>query len=70
MRTPSPSPPLPRATFDVEEIAVSLGVSTRHVRRAIWDGQLRALRSGRRLLIPADALADYIATLPAAVESR
>ena len=59
-----------RLTYDVEETASALGVSTRHVRRAIWEGQLRALRSGRRLLIPADALAEYVSTLPAAVESR
>jgi excisionase family DNA binding protein len=48
--------PLPRRTFTVREVAESLGVSTRHVERLCQGGDLRHLRLGRKLLIPADAL--------------
>ena len=48
--------PLPRRTYTVAEVAASLGVSNRHVERACQEGELRCLRLGRRILIPADAL--------------
>jgi excisionase family DNA binding protein len=52
----SESAPLPRRTFTVREVATSLGVGTRHVERLCSSGELRHLRLGRRILIPADAL--------------
>jgi excisionase family DNA binding protein len=52
-----PAPPsLPRRTFTVREGATSLGVGTRHVERMCQSGELRHVRLGRRILIPADAL--------------
>lgn len=52
--------PLPRRTFTVREVATSLGVSTRHVERLCQGGDLRHLRLGRKLLIPADALDELL----------
>lgn len=49
-------PPLPRRTYTVREVAASLGVGTRHVERMCQSGELRHVRLGRRILIPADAL--------------
>jgi excisionase family DNA binding protein len=50
------SSPLPRRTYTVREVAASLGVGTRHIERLCQAGELRHLRLGRRILIPADAL--------------
>ena len=55
-RTTAPSPVLaPRLSYGIEEAAAAMGLSTRHVYRLVWSGELRAVRSGRRLLIPAAA---------------
>jgi excisionase family DNA binding protein len=40
-----------------------MGLSSRHVYRLVWAGELRAVRSGRRVLIPAAAIEAYLGTL-------
>jgi excisionase family DNA binding protein len=56
-------PPLARVSYTVDETAAATGLSPRSVRRAIWAGELRALRAGRRVLIPADAISEYLGSL-------
>jgi excisionase family DNA binding protein len=41
-----------RAAFSVEEVAELLGLHVNTVRRAVWRGDVRAVRIGRRVLIP------------------
>jgi len=38
--------------FSVEEVANLLGLHVNTVRRAVWRGHVRAVRIGRRVLIP------------------
>jgi excisionase family DNA binding protein len=45
-----------KKALSVREAAEALGVSERLVRTAIDDGVLPALRLGRRILIPMDAI--------------
>jgi len=40
-----------------------LGLSIRTVYRLVWAGELRALRSGRRVLIQPGAIDDYLGAL-------
>jgi excisionase family DNA binding protein len=67
--TPLTSTPPERLAVDVAEAAAATGLSTRHLRREIADGNLRAIRCGRRVLIPTDALRDYIAGRPTAARN-
>ena len=46
-----------------------LGPSIRTVYRLVWAGELRALRSGRRVLIQPSAVEEYLSGL-AAVAAR
>ena len=57
--------PLPRRTYTVREVATSLGVGTRHIERSCQNGEIRHLRLGRRILIPADALDELLAAAEA-----
>jgi excisionase family DNA binding protein len=50
----------PRAAFGPEEVAQALGVSRDTVDRLVARGELRSFRVGRRRLISADALRDFI----------
>lgn len=54
--TPSPTRMLSR-----DHVAESLGVSKQTVDRLIRRGDLRAIKIGRRVLVPADALDALIA---------
>jgi excisionase family DNA binding protein len=60
---PTPTSALTRVTYNVEECAAVLGLSSRTVYRLVWSGELRALRSGRRVLIQPGALEDYLGAL-------
>ena len=62
-RTPAPPPTLTRAAYSIEEAASVLGLSIRTVYRLVWSGELRALRSGRRVLIQPGAIEDYLGAL-------
>ena len=47
--------------YSAREASVTLGSSERHIRDMINEGQLRTVRLGRRLLIPAEALRELLA---------
>jgi len=49
-----------RLSYSVQESAAKLGVSARTVHTCIKDGDLACLRIGTRVLIPADALPEFI----------
>ena len=49
-----------RMAFSVKEAAEALGVSEWKVREAIYHKQLRAIKLGRRTLIPREALDDLL----------
>ncbi len=51
-----------KLAYSASEAAETLGVSERHVRDMVSEGQIRVVRLGRRLLIPADALRELLAT--------
>lgn len=51
----------PRTAYTVSEAAESLGISPRQVYRLADTGQLRTTTIGRRRLVPADALREFIA---------
>lgn len=51
----------PRAAYSVRETAQMLGISEIHAKREIYAGRLRARKSGKRTLVPADALREYLA---------
>jgi excisionase family DNA binding protein len=57
-----------RLQYGVEESAELLSLSVKEVRRAIGRGDLAAVRYGRRLLIPAEALRDFVESLPKAAQ--
>ncbi len=51
-----------KVAYSASEAAETLGVSERHIRDMVTEGQIRVVRLGRRLLIPADALRELLAT--------
>ena len=51
-----------KMAFSAKEAAETLGVSERHIRDMVNEGQIRVVRLGRRLLIPADSLRELLAT--------
>lgn len=54
------TPALPRTAYTVAEVATSIGVSVRHMRRLCDRGEIRVLRAGGRVLIPADAFRAFV----------
>jgi len=50
-------------SYSIEEAASAMGLSARTVYRLVWSGDLRALRSGRRVLIQPVAIEDYLNAL-------
>ena len=52
--SPAPAQPAhrPGAPWAVADAALFLTISTRHVRRLIDAGRIRAVRVGRRVLVP------------------
>ncbi len=63
-RPPSIEQPLSRHAFSIDEVAVSIGVGRDKVYDEIRAGRLTAKRAGRRTIITADALRDYLEQLP------
>jgi len=49
-----------RLSYSVQEAASALGVSSRTVHEFVKDGNLAHFRMGTRVLIPADALRQFI----------
>ena len=55
-----------QAYLDIPAVAAVLDVSTHTVRRRIADGTIPAVRLGRLIRVPADALADVGRRIPSA----
>jgi len=49
-----------RLLYDKPEAAEQLSVSVRVLERLISDGEIESVQIGRRRLVPAEALVDYI----------
>jgi excisionase family DNA binding protein len=62
--TLAPVPPSRRA-YSIEEFAAAVGLSPAHIYRLAQRGELRAVRSGRRWLIPVSALDELLGAEPA-----
>lgn len=59
-----------RDLYPVNEVAYRLGITPRKVWLLISDGRIRTKRLDGRRLVPADALAEFIAGLPDGEESK
>jgi excisionase family DNA binding protein len=57
---PPADPPPVRDLYPIEEVAIRLSVSARHVWQLVEDGHLRSVKLGRRRLVPAAALEEYV----------
>jgi len=55
-----------RLLYDKTEAAEQLSISVRVLDRLIADGEVSSVLIGRRRLVPADALSDYVKRLEAA----
>lgn len=53
-----------RRLYPVEAAAFELGISARKTWTLIYDGRLRTKMLDGRRLVPADALDEFVATLP------
>ena len=54
----------PRLAYSVSEAYRALGIGRTRFYELIAEGKIQARRCGGRTLIPADALADFLARLP------
>ena len=59
-----------RLTFTVDEAAAVLGISRSAAYECIGRGEIPALRFGRRVVVPREALMDLLRATPAAAPSR
>ncbi len=50
-----------KLTYSLEEAAVAIGVCTRTVSTLVGNGRLRVCRVGRRVLVPIDAIEEFLA---------
>lgn len=57
---------VPAVLYDVDEAAEALRLSRSALYELIRSGQLRSVKSGRRRLVPVEALAEYVARLGSA----
>ena len=57
----APRQPVPRLAYSVDETAAALGTSPRSVWQLIGDGELPVRRVGKRVLVPVDVLAAFVA---------
>lgn len=60
MSNPTGSPQTQRIAYSVKEAGASLGVSARTIVREIQRGRISAIRVGRRVIIPAQSLTDFL----------
>ena len=49
-----------KLTLNADEVANLLGISRSSVWTAIWEGRIRHVRIGRRVLIPRKALDEFL----------
>lgn len=62
--SPTESDPHPiRRLYPIPEVAQALALTPKHVWRLVYSGQLKSVKLGRRRLVPAPALDDFIAGL-------
>lgn len=66
----SPDMPPERLAFGVTEAAQVAGIGRSTLYAAMADGQLRAVKLGKRTLIPAEELRRFLGALPAAKASQ
>lgn len=59
------TPESDRLAFSIDEVAARLGVTKRHVFRLIERGELRRVKTGRRVLVLAEDLTSFIDDLKA-----
>lgn len=59
-----------RRLYPVEDAAFELGISDRKCWTLIYAGRLRTKRLDGRRLVPADALDEFVASLPDSEESE
>jgi excisionase family DNA binding protein len=52
--------------YDIKAAAAALNCSVSHLNKALRERRLHGVKSGRKMLIPAEALRNYIANLPRA----
>ena len=52
--------PSPKAVYTKTELSEALGLSLGMVHRLLKSGQIRSVKAGRRVLIPADALTEFL----------
>jgi excisionase family DNA binding protein len=67
MSTRDDQEPVTALAVSIERGASMVGVTGRHLRKEIDAGRLRIVRMGRRVLIPVEALRDYLKPVPAPV---
>ncbi|MGA9113436.1 MAG: helix-turn-helix domain-containing protein [Candidatus Dormiibacterota bacterium] len=68
-RIPTLAPPSRRA-YSIEEAAEVVGVSAAHLYRLALRGELRAVRSGRRWLVPVASIDELLGVEPTATAAR
>ena len=68
IRPPTEAPA--RRTLSLPEIAATMGVSREFLRLEVGRGRLRAKRFGKRLLVLAEDLDEYLAAAPTAATLR
>jgi excisionase family DNA binding protein len=47
--------------YSVKEVAELLGLSTIYVRTMLQRGDIRSVKAGRRVLVPAEAIREFLA---------
>ena len=57
---PSPSPQVPRVAYSIPETAAALGVGKTLIYKFIDEGQLHSLKLGKRHVITAKDLEDFL----------
>jgi excisionase family DNA binding protein len=63
VNAPAASATLPRQLYKVTEAMIVLSISRSVIYEQIRSGRLRSVHQGRRRLIPASAIAEYVALL-------
>ena len=59
-RTPPSTPQVPRVAFSIPETAAALGVGRTLVYKFIEEGQLKSLKLGKRHMITAQEIQDFL----------
>ena len=57
---------LQRLSYTVPDALAATGIGRTHFYKLVANGDIAAIKSGRRTLIPADSLRSYLEQLPAA----